>query len=88
MIVIGGLLYLILIGMIHVMFWILVLPESQDLFPLSTLYIVLQIVKPIGYIFLYRKAKSMWPLALLHVSLNITVVMLSGYSILPYLIVI
>ncbi|MHA1930199.1 MAG: hypothetical protein ACTSV2_16640 [Candidatus Thorarchaeota archaeon] len=87
MIAVGGLLYVTLIGMIHVLFWILVLPVGQHVFPFSELFIPIQIAISIGYIFLYRKAKSMWPLAIIHILLNIAGVLLSGNSILPYLLV-
>jgi hypothetical protein len=87
MIAIGGLLYIALISLIHLLFWILVLPEGQYVFPFSELFVPIQTVIAIGYIFLYRKSKSMWPLAIIHVLINITAIALSGYSILPVLIV-
>jgi hypothetical protein len=87
MIAIGSLLYIALISLIHVFFWILVLPEGQYVFPFSELFVPIQTVISIGYIFLYRKAKSMWPLGIIHVLINITAIGLSGYSILPVLLV-
>ena len=87
MIALGGLLYITLIGLIHLLFWILVLPEGQYVFPFSELFVPIQIVISIGYIFLYRKSKSMWPLAIIHVLLNIAGIIFSGYSILPFLLV-
>jgi hypothetical protein len=87
MIVIGGILYIALITLIHVLFWILVLPEGQYVFPFSELFVLIQTVISIGYIFLYRKAKSMWPLGIIHVLINITAITLSGYSMLPVLLV-
>ncbi|MDF1538097.1 MAG: hypothetical protein P1Q69_04260 [Candidatus Thorarchaeota archaeon] len=88
MIALGGLLYVILIGIIHALFWGLFLTtEGQYVFPFSELFIPIQMAISIGYIFLYRKAKSMWPLALIHVLINISAVLLSGYSILPFLLV-
>ncbi|MHA1906914.1 MAG: hypothetical protein ACW98Y_06445 [Candidatus Thorarchaeota archaeon] len=89
MIALGGLLYIVLIGIIHALFWGLFLTtEGQYMFPFSELFIPIQVVISIGYIFLYRKAKSMWPLALVHVLINIAAIIFSGYSILPYLLVI
>jgi hypothetical protein len=87
MIALGGLLYVTLIGLIHLLFWILVLPEGQHVFPFSELFVPIQIVISIGYIFLYRTSKSMWPLAIIHVLLNIAGIVFSGYSILPFLLV-
>jgi hypothetical protein len=87
MIAIGGLLYVALISLIHLLFWILVLPTGQYVFPFSELFVPIQTTIAIGYIFLYRKSKSMWPLAIIHVLINITAIALSGYSILPVLLV-
>lgn len=88
MIAIGGLLYIMLISLIHVLFWILVLPEGRYVFPFSELFIPIQTMISIGYIFLYRKSKSMWPLGIIHVLINITAIGLSGYSILPVLLLV
>jgi predicted Abi (CAAX) family protease len=88
MIAVGGSLYVILISLIHILFWILVLPTGEGVFPFSFLFILLQTVISIGYIFLYRTAKSMWPLGIIHVMLNISGVLLSGNSILPFLIIV
>ena len=87
MIAIGGLLYVALISLIHLLFWILVLPEGRYVFPFSELFVPIQTGIAIGYIFLYRKSKSMWPLGIIHVLINITAIALSGYSILPVLLV-
>ena len=85
MIAIGGILYIALISLIHLLFWLLVLPEGQYVFPFSELFVPIQTMIAIGYIFLYRKAKSMWPLGIIHVLINITAIALSGYSMLPVL---
>ena len=85
MIAIGGLLYIALISLIHLLFWILFLPEGQYVFPFSELFVPIQTMIAIGYIFLYRKSKSMWPLGIIHVMINLTAIALSGYSILPVL---
>ena len=87
MIVFGGLLYLTLISLIHLVFWILFLPEGQSIFPFNVLFVPIQTVIAIGYIFLYRQAKSMWPLGIIHILINITSIALSGYSMLPFLLV-
>ncbi|MFW9908893.1 MAG: hypothetical protein ACFFEF_09990 [Candidatus Thorarchaeota archaeon] len=87
MIAFGGLLYIAFISLIHLLFWILVLPQGQSVFPVSQLFIPIQTAISIGYIFLYRTSKSMWPLAIIHVLINIVAIALSGYSILPVLLV-
>ncbi|MFW9786528.1 MAG: hypothetical protein ACFFE2_14225 [Candidatus Thorarchaeota archaeon] len=87
MIAIGGLLYLVFISLIHLLFWVLFLPEGQYIFPFSELFVPIQTLISIGYIYLYRKSKSMWPLAIIHVLINLTSITLSGYSILPDLLV-
>lgn len=85
MVFIGGALYIMLIGMIHVLFWAKFLLESSYLFIFTELFFIVQFIMPIGYIFLYRRTGSMWPLGIIHVYLNFTGVLFSGYSILPYL---
>lgn len=85
MVFIGGALYIALIGLIHALFWAKFLLESNYVFMFTELFFLIQFIMPIGYIFLYRRAGSMWPLGIIHVYLNITGVLFSGYSILPYL---
>ncbi|MHA3962128.1 MAG: hypothetical protein AM325_001205 [Candidatus Thorarchaeota archaeon SMTZ1-45] len=88
MVFIGGALYIALIGMIHVLFWAKFLLESSYLFIFTQIFFIIQFIIPIGYIFLYRRTGSMWPLGIIHVFLNLTGVLFSGYSILPYLLII
>ncbi len=85
MVFIGGALYIALIGLIHALFWAKFLLESSYVFPFTELFFLIQFIMPIGYIFLYRRTGSMWPLGIIHVYLNFTGVLISGYSILPYL---
>ena len=85
MTLIGGGLYIALIGMIHALFWGKFLLESNFIFGFTQVFFIIQFVMPIGYIFLYRKTGSMWPVAIIHLFLNVTGVLFSGYSILPYL---
>ena len=85
MVFIGGGLYIALIGMIHALFWAKFLLESTYIFPFTQLFFMIQFIMPIGYIFLYRRTGSMWPLGIIHVLLNVTGVAFSGYSILPFL---
>jgi len=88
MVFIGGGLYIALIGLIHALFWGKFLLESNSIFPFTQIFFLIQFIMPIGYIFLYRRTGSMWPIGLIHVFLNLTGVLFSGYSILPYLLMI
>jgi hypothetical protein len=88
MVFIGGALYLALIGMIHVLFWAKFLLESSYVFIFTQIFFIIQFIIPIGYIFLYRRTGSMWPIGIIHVFLNLAGVLFSGYSILPHLLVI
>jgi len=87
MVIIGGALYIALIGMIHALFWGKFLLESNYIFLFTEAFFLIQLIIPIGYIFLYRRTGSMWPVGIIHVFLNLTGVLFSGYSILPYLLV-
>ena len=85
MVFIGGFLYLILIGMIHALFWGKFLLESNYVFLFTEIFFLIQFIIPIGYVFLYRRTGSMWPIGIIHFFLNFTGVLFSGYSIVPYL---
>lgn len=85
MIGIGTLLYLTLIGLIHAVFWGEFLLGSAYVFPWTETFFLIQFIIPIGYVFLYRQTRSMWPIAIIHLLLDFTGVLFSGYSILPYL---
>ncbi len=87
MIIIGGILYLTLIGMIHALFWGKFLLESNYVFIFTQIFFLIQFIMPIGYIFLYRRTGSMWPIGFIHLFLNFTGVLFSGYSIIPYLLI-
>jgi hypothetical protein len=85
---VGGALYIALIGLIHALFWGKFLRGSIYLFPFTELFFIIQFIMPIGYIFLYRRTGSMWPIGIIHVLLNLSGILFSGYSILPYLLAI
>ena len=87
MIIVGGILYLALIGLIHALFWGKFLLGSNYVFLFTELFFIIQFIIPIGYIFLYRRTGSMWPVGIIHLLLNVTGVLFSGYSIVPYLLV-
>lgn len=86
MVFIGGGLYIALIGLIHALFWGKFLLESNYIFGFTQVFFLIQFIMPIGYVFLYRRTGSMWPIGIIHLFLNVTGVLFSGYSILPHLI--
>lgn len=88
MILIGGGLYITLIGIIHALFWGKFLLESNYMFLFTELFFIIQFIMPIGYIFLYRRTGSMWPIGIIHLLLNFTGILFSGYSIIPYLLMV
>jgi hypothetical protein len=88
MVFLGGALYIALIGLIHALFWGKFLLESNYVFLFTEVFFITQLIVPIGYIFLYRRTGSMWPLGIIHAYLNLTGVLFSGYSIFPYLLVV
>lgn len=73
------------IGLIHVFFWIKFLLEIDRTPPYFAIFMALQYPITIGYLIIYRKTRSMWPLAILHFLQDIGGVLASKYSILPYL---
>ncbi|MFB6283593.1 MAG: hypothetical protein ABEK59_06625 [Halobacteria archaeon] len=81
----GVILYVVLIGLIHALFWGKFLFSSSDLYPLSQIYFVGQIGIAIGYIYLYRRTESMLQVAIIHFIIDFSAVVLTRYSILPYL---
>jgi len=81
----GFVLYIILIGLIHALFWGRFLFESESIYPLSQIYFAGQMIIAVGYIFLYRKTESMLQVAIIHLIVDISAVLFTRYSILPYL---
>ena len=84
---IGTLLYLSLIGLVHAFFWGKFLLGSTYAFFWTQIFFPIQFIIPIGYVFLYRQTKGMWPIAVIHFLLDFAPVLFSGYSILPYLLI-
>ncbi len=82
---IGFVFYVVFIGMIHALFWGRFLFESQNVFPISQIYSAGQMVIAVGYIFIYRKTKSMLQVAIIHLIVDISAVLFTRYSIIPYL---
>ncbi len=73
------------IGLIHVIFWTKFLLGMEPVSPYFQIFMFLQYPITIGYLVIYRKTRSMWPLAILHFLQDIGGVIAAKYSILPYL---
>ena len=82
---IGILFYFAFIGLIHAFFWGEFMMGFQHTYPYWQLFIGIHFLITIGYLMIYRKTKSMYPVAILHLIGDIGCVIGSGYSILPYL---
>ena len=82
----GLLFYWGMIALIHILFWTKFLMEFHNTPPYWYIFMGLQYPLTIGYIIIYRKTKSMYPIALIHLFHNLAVGVVSGYSIVPYLI--
>ena len=74
------------IGLIHVFFWAKFLMGVNTTFPYFQIFLGLQYPLTIGYLIIYRRTKSMYPIAIVHFLQDIGGVIGAGYSILPYLI--
>lgn len=81
----GFVFYIVFIGMIHALFWGKFLFESESVFPLSQIYFATQMVIAVGYIFLYKKTKSMLQIAVIHLVVDVSAVAFTRYSIVGHL---
>ena len=81
----GILFYWGLIALIHIFFWAKFLMGFHQVAPYWQIFMGLQYPLTIGYLIIYRKTRSMYPIALLHLLQDVTGVVLAGYSIVPYL---
>jgi amino acid transporter len=81
---VGVLLLLTLVTLIHVVFWVLFLPEKLpgDAPWLSP---VLNTLLTVSYVALYLRSRSMWPTFIVHTLVDLQLVLLANYSILPHL---
>jgi hypothetical protein len=80
--VVGVALLLVLVGMIHVLFWSRFLPAAQPT-RWSWLGIPLNLVLTATYVLLYYRARSMWPVFWVHLLADLQLVLLAHYSIVP-----
>jgi hypothetical protein len=51
----------IFVGLIHVMFWSKFLPSFESITPWSQIFLIAQFLITPGYLLLYRRTGSMWP---------------------------
>ena len=78
----GVLLMLILVALIHILFWARFLPVGEAT-PLSRFSLPLNIALTGAYYWLYRRSGSMWPVAALHFLVDAQLVWIAQYSIGP-----
>lgn len=82
--VVGWLLIFTLVALIHIQFWTLFLPAKVP----SELWWVDQILNTaltVVYVLLYYRSRSMWPTFVVHTLVDLQLVLLARYSILPAL---
>lgn len=82
---IGFILYLTIIALIHILFWTKFLFESESQFPWTIILIMGNFILSLGYLYLYLKSKSMVPVFIIHLIVDASAVILSLYSVIPYL---
>jgi len=81
---VGVLLLLALVGMIHALFWSRFLPLAEPT-PLSRFVIPLNVLLTLAYGLLYYRTRSMWPVFVVHLLVDLQLVLLANYSIVPHL---
>ena len=81
---VGLALLLFLVAMIHIMFWLLFLPNARPN-ALSPLTVPINLLLTLTYGVLYYRTGSMWPVWVIHLLADAQLVILAHYSILPYL---
>jgi hypothetical protein len=82
--VVGWLLLLTFVALIHIQFWSLFLPAKA---PSSFWWVdqLLTTALTVVYVLLYYRSRSMWPTFIVHTLVDLQLVLLARYSILPYL---
>jgi hypothetical protein len=83
--VIGMLMAVIFVGLIHVMFWSKFLPSFESITPWSQIFLIAQFLITPGYLLLYRRTGSMWPVFAIHIIADAVLVLGAMYSIWPAL---
>ena len=83
--IVGLVVMLSLVGLIHVLFWAKFTPAYSTSSIFFLVFTTLQFATTGLYIVLYRRVHSMIPLALVHIISDAGLVLIPGFSILPYL---
>ena len=83
--VIGMLMAVLFVGLIHVLFWSKFLPSFESITPWSQIFLIAQSVITPGYLLLYRRTGSMWPVFAIHIIADAVLVLGAMYSIWPAL---
>jgi membrane protease YdiL (CAAX protease family) len=83
--VVGMLLAIIFVGLIHVLFWAEFLPSFESITPWSQIFLAAQFVITPGYLLLYRRTGSIWPIFLIHIISDAVLALGAMYSIWPSL---
>ena len=78
---VGGLLMLVLVGLIHALFWAKFLPIAEAT-SLTRFSIPLNLALTGAYYWLYRRSGSMWPVFVVHFLVDAQLVWIAQYSIL------
>ncbi|MBP1468768.1 hypothetical protein EYB53_023865 [Candidatus Chloroploca sp. M-50] len=82
--IIGSFLLLTLVTLIHIIFWAEVLPEARQT-GATWLTVPLNTLLTLTYVVMYFQARSFWPTFLVHFLVDLQIVILARYSIVPYL---
>jgi hypothetical protein len=82
---VGMLMAIIFVGLIHVLFWASFLPSFDSITPWSQIFLTAQFLITPGYLLLYRRTGSMWPIFIIHIIADAVLVLGAMYSIWPSL---
>lgn len=80
--VVGVALMITLIGLIHVVFWIEFLPTTEPT-RWSRLSLPINFAMSAAFALLYYRSRSLWPTFVLHLLIDLQLVLVPRYSILP-----
>jgi len=83
--VIGMILSIMFVGLIHALFWGKFLPSFESIAPWSQIFFIAQFIITPGYLLLYRRTGSMWPIFAIHIISDAMLVLGAMYSIIPAL---
>jgi hypothetical protein len=81
---IGALLLVTLVALIHILFWSRFLPVATNA-PLGFLTPILNLILTAAYGALYYTSRSMWPVFIIHYLVDLQLVLIGHYSVVPYL---